>query len=213
MSARGGLVLLGCGGHARSVADVALAAGWGPLWFVDERAREHESSLGFPVQLALPPHTEGLVYIPCAGDNRLRLAQIRQLAEAGLPLATVISPSATIGQGAMVSPGCFVGQHAHIGPLARVGAGCIVNTSAAVEHDCVLGECCHVSVHATVAGRSRLGDCVFLGAGAVAIANVSVAGDVIIGAGGVVVAPIERPGTYVGVPVRRVGELRPTPKV
>jgi sugar O-acyltransferase (sialic acid O-acetyltransferase NeuD family) len=201
------LVLLSCGGHARSVADVALTAGFEPLCFVDEQARDGEISLGVPVQRGLPPHTSGLVYMPCAGNNQRRLEQIRQLTEAGLPLASVISPRASIGHGAVVSPGCFVGHHAHIGPQARIGAGCIVNTAAVVEHDCVLGECCHVSVHSSVAGRSRLGEGVFVGAGAVVIDNVSVADGVIVGAGGVVVADIEEPGTYVGVPVRKVGDV------
>lgn len=206
MSKRQSLVLLGCGGHARSVADVALAAGFKALCFVDERARDGESVLTFPVQRNLPPHLDGLVYMPCAGDNRRRLELIRHLKEAGLPIATVISPSATIGPGAVVSAGCFVGHHAHVGPLAQLGAGCIVNTAAVIEHDCELGECCHVSVHSTVAGNSKLGHCVFIGAGAVIIDNISVAGNVIVGAGGVVVAAIERPGTYVGVPVRRVSD-------
>jgi UDP-N-acetylbacillosamine N-acetyltransferase len=198
------MVLLGCGGHARSVADVALAAGCERLLFVDEQARADETLLGFPVQRFLPPRAEGFVYVPCAGDNRRRLSQIRQLSEASLPMATVISPCATVGRSARVSPGCFVGHHAHIGPLTRLGFGCIVNTAAVVEHDCILEECCHVSIHSSVAGHSKLGDCVFLGAGAVVIHNISVASYAIIGAGGVVVSSIELPGTYVGVPVRRV---------
>jgi serine acetyltransferase len=48
---------------------------------------------------------------------------------------------------------------------------------------------------------------VFLGAGAVVIDSISVASNVIIGAGGVVVAAIHSPGSYVGVPVRRIADL------
>jgi UDP-N-acetylbacillosamine N-acetyltransferase len=198
------LALLGCGGHARSVADVALAAGFETLLFVDENAKPGESILGFPVQCFMPAQSDGWEYLPCAGDNRRRLAQIRQLAAANLPVATVISPCATIGAGATVASGCFVGHHAHLGPLANIGAGCIVNTAAIVEHECVIGECSHIAVRACVAGRSRLGDCVFLGAGAVVIDSISVASNVTIGAGGVVVAAIESSGVYVGVPVRRI---------
>ncbi len=198
------LVLLGCGGHARSVADVALSAGFDVFCFVDEQAKEGENVLGFPVQRELPPHSTELSYFACAGENRQRFSQIHALRAAGLPLATVIAPTATIGRGAVVSPGCFVGHHAHVGPMARVGVGCIVNTAAVVEHDCVLGECCHVSVNSTVAGSSSLGDCVFLGAGGIVIDKISVASDVTIGAGGVVIGSIELPGIYVGIPVRRV---------
>jgi len=198
------LALLGCGGHARSVADVALTAGFETLLFVDENANPGESILGFPVQFLMPGPSEGWDYMPCAGDNRRRLAQIRQLGAADLPLATVISPRATIGTRATLDSGCFVGHQAHVGPLASIGTGCIINTGAVVEHECVIGECSHIAVRACIAGRSRLGDCVFLGAGAVVIDSISVASNVFIGAGGVVVAAIDSPGVYVGVPVRRI---------
>lgn len=207
MSAPPGLVLIGFGGHARSVADVALSAGYRELLFVDENAADGERFLEFPVQRSMPPPTRGWVYMPCAGDNHRRLAQVRQLILEGLPLATIVSPSATLGYGAALAQGCFVGHHAHIGPLARVGAGCIVNTGAVVEHDCVVGECVHVSIRSCVAGRSTLGDRVFLGAGSIVIDRISVASDVTVGAGGVVIASIDAAGVYAGVPARRISEI------
>jgi UDP-N-acetylbacillosamine N-acetyltransferase len=198
------LVLFGCGGHARSVADVAVTAGFEQLMFVDDHAGDDESILGFPVQRDLPVADHGWEYIACAGDNRKRLAQIRMLLDAALPLASVISSRATIGLGASIGPGCFIGHNAHLGPEASIGPGCVLNTGAVVEHQCVVGQGCHVSPHACVAGHSQLGDCVFLGAGAIVIDGVSVATDVTIGAGGVVISTIDSPGVYVGVPVRRV---------
>jgi UDP-N-acetylbacillosamine N-acetyltransferase len=209
MSVMPGLVLMGFGGHARSVADVALKAGYLRLVFVEETAADGECFLDFPIHRSMPAPTSDWVYIPCAGNNRRRSAQLRELMAADLPLATIVSPSATLGCGATVGPGSFVGNHAHVGPLARIGAGCILNTGATVEHDCVVGDCAHVSIHSTMAGYSVLGDRAFLGAGAVVIDKVSVASDVVIGAGGVVVRPIDSGGVYAGVPVRRISDLKP----
>ncbi len=204
MSAPLHLVLLGFGGHARSVADVGLTAGYTQLWFVDDNAAEGERFLEFPVQKTMPRDTGNCVYMPCAGDNRRREAQIRDLIQANLPLATIISPTATIGHGSAIGPGCFIGHHAHIGPLAKLGKGCIINTGGIVEHDCTTGDCVHVSVNSILAGRSSLGDRVFLGAGAVVIDGISVTNDVTIGAGGVVAESIELPGIYAGVPARKI---------
>src|SRR5579871_757263 len=204
MNAPRKLVLLGFGGHARSVADVALTAGYTQLWFVDDNAAEGERFLEFPVQKFMPPDAAGWVYVPCAGDNRRREAQIQELISANLSITTIISPSATIGPGSAIGPGCFIGHHAHVGPLAKLGRGCIINTGGIVEHDCTVGDCVHVSVNSISAGRSTLGDRVFLGAGAVVIDGVSVTGDVTIGAGGVVAESIELPGTYAGVPARLI---------
>jgi len=199
-----GLVLLGFGGHARSVADVALKAGYQSLWFVDENAQEQESFLEFPVRRFEPPTSEGWVYVPCAGDNLRRVDQLRRLVSRDLPVASIISPGATVGSGGIIAPGCFVGHHSHVGPMTRLGAGCIVNTGAIVEHDCVVGECAHISVGACVAGRTAIGDRVFLGAGAVVIDEISIAADVTVGAGSVVASSIEAAGVYVGIPARRV---------
>ncbi|HEX3879116.1 MAG TPA: NeuD/PglB/VioB family sugar acetyltransferase [Bryobacteraceae bacterium] len=208
MSNRPGLALLGFGGHARSVADVALAAGYERLTFVEETAREGESFLGFPVQREIPFEASKWVYLPCAGDNLRRQAQFHRLMVAALPLATVISSVATIGHGATLGPGCFVGHHAHVGPMASIGAACIINTGAIIEHDCVAGDCCHVSIGARLAGKSRLGNCVFLGAGAVVVDGMQLASNIIIGAGGVVVKSLDVSGVYAGVPVRRIADFR-----
>lgn len=203
MSAPTGLVLLGFGGHARSAADVALAAGFERLLFVDENAKPGESFGDFAVQVRMPQAAGEWVYLPCAGDNRRRFLQIQKAASEHLVLARVISPRATIGHGATIEPGCLVGHHAHVGPLTFLGSGCVINTGAVVEHDCIVGACSHVSVNACVAGRSRLGERVFAGAGSVIIDRISVTSEVTIGAGGVVIQDIDTPGVYVGVPVRR----------
>lgn len=205
MRPRRGLVILGFGGHARSVADVALAIGYEALLFIDENAREGENFLGHPVQRAWPAQLpDGWTCMPAAGDNRKRQAQLAAIQEAGWPPATLIAPSATLGAGAAVSPGSFIAHHAHVGPMARIGIGAIVNTGAVVEHESVVGDYTHVSVNTTVAGRSRVGRLVFVGAGATVIDGIAVGDEITIGAGGVVTASISEAGTYVGVPARKL---------
>jgi UDP-N-acetylbacillosamine N-acetyltransferase len=199
------LLLIGFGGHARSVADVALAAGFERLLFVAEHGESGETFAGFPVVRDMPSPADGWVCLPCAGNNLHRREQFRRLAAERWSIATVISPRATVGIGASVGPGSFLGHHAHVGPMTRIGTGAIVNTGAAIEHDCVLGEFCHVSVNASVAGRCQLGDLVFIGAGATVIDGISISGEVTIGAGSVAVADVNSPGTYAGVPARRLG--------
>ena len=63
--------IFGCGGHARSVADVVLNnQPKAKIIFVDSAAKEGEKILGFPVQKTL---TEKTVINYCAiGDNLTR---------------------------------------------------------------------------------------------------------------------------------------------
>ena len=200
-----GLIILGFGGHARSVTDVALAAGITDFCFVDENTQPGETFLGFPVIAQWRDElTEGWSVFPAAGDNARRKEQMDTIQNSGWPIATLIAPTATIGAGSAINQGSFIGHHAHIGPMAKVGAGCIVNTSAVIEHECIVGEFTHISVNSTIAGRSKIGNFVMVGAGAIVIDGVNIADGVIIGAGAVVKKSILEMGVYVGVPVKRV---------
>jgi sugar O-acyltransferase (sialic acid O-acetyltransferase NeuD family) len=197
-----GLYVLGFGGHARSVADVAVAAGIARLVFVDENAGPGETFADFPAVVALPASLEaGWQLFPASGDGRLRQEQVER---ARLHVATLIAPTAYLGLRAEILPGAFIAHRAHVGPAVRIGRGTIVNTGAQVDHESVVGDFSHVSVNATVAGRCRIGQFVMVGAGATVIDRISICDDVMIGAGATVVRNITEPGTYVGTPARRL---------
>ncbi|WP_406237167.1 NeuD/PglB/VioB family sugar acetyltransferase [Acetobacter orientalis] len=205
MSTSEGLYILGFGGHARSVADVAVSIGCRHIAFVDKNVCEGESFGAFPTMKALPePSHEAWQLFPASGDNQRRAAQIQA---ASLPVATLISPRASIGIESRIEAGTLVCHGAHIGPGSTLGAGVIVNTHAVIEHEVQVGDFTHISVNATIAGRSKIGSYVMVGAGAVVIDSVCVCSNVVIGAGAVVVSDIGEPGVYVGVPARKIKTL------
>lgn len=202
------LIVFGFGGHARSVADVALALGYKMLVFVDEQAREGELFLDFPVLKSFTPDDpKAWCAFPASGNGLVRLAQTKLIEQQGWQLVSLIAPSATLGVGCALGSGVFVGQQAHIGPMTKVGRGSIINSGAVVEHECSVGQWSHVSVNATMAGRSSLGDFSMLGAGATVIDGVSVAIQITVGAGAVVNKHIDNPGVYVGVPAKVLKSL------
>ena len=66
-----GLVILGFGGHARSVADIALTLGIKGLIFVDEAAEADESLWGFPVRKTFDDKLlDGWQAFAASGDNQ-----------------------------------------------------------------------------------------------------------------------------------------------
>ncbi|WP_404926884.1 acetyltransferase [Mesorhizobium sp. ORM16] len=196
-----GLLILGFGGHARSVGDIALSTGFDNLTFVDEEARDGEEFADFPAVRVLPSSAAGQWLIfPGSGDNARRRAQCES---ALLPLATLVAPTASVGRQCEIGQGSLVAHQAHMGPLTKVGRGVIINSGAVVDHECVIGDFSHISVNATVAGRCRIGTQVLVGAGATVIDRLSICDNVIIGAGATVVRDIEVPGVYTGTPARR----------
>lgn len=202
-----GIAILGFGGHARSVADVALELGVRHLCFVDENVRSEEQFAGFAAVKDLEcPLPDGWAVFPALGDSAKRQRKVESVLQDGLPLATLIAKSAYIGCEATVEKGVFVGNNASVGPAVKLGIGCIINTSAVMDHESVVGDYTHVSVNATVAGRCRIGRNVMIGAGAVIIDGIRIADGVIVGAGAVVVRDIDKPGVYVGVPAKRLNK-------
>lgn len=199
-----GLVILGFGGHARSVADVALRTGIDEIVFVDEAARPGESFAGFAVHADWPEVISGWCAFPASGDGNRRRELIEAAEERGFEVCSLVSPLAYIGVEAVVDKGALIAHRAHIGPGATVGVGAIVNTAAVVDHETQIGEYSHIAVNATLAGRCVIGRRVMIGAGAAVIDKIRICDDVTVGAGAVVVRDITEPGTYVGSPARRV---------
>ncbi len=195
------LALLGCGGHSRSVADVALSNDpSAALVFVDANAGIDEGLLGFRVVKDCPGEVGAVI---CAlGDNARRKALFETLDISRL--RSVISNRAYVSASARVGVGVFVAHQAHVGPLASIGDNCIINTGAIVEHEVQVAAHSHVGPNATVSGRCRIGEVVFVGVGATVKDYVNICSHVTIGAGATVVHDIVEPGTYVGTPARRI---------
>lgn len=190
-----------CGGHARSIADAILSdCPDAEILFVDEKAGIGERILGFPVVRALLDG--GCRFIPGSGDNAKRKRECE-----GRAVATYIAKSAHIGRLALVGDGCFVASGAHLGPEVQIGRGTIINTNAVVEHNTVVGEFSHVAPNATICGGCRIGNLVLIGAGAVVKPCVSICDEAKIGTGAVVVKDILEPGTYVGIPARKLVKI------
>lgn len=197
------LIIYGCGGHARSVADVGVSNGLTNITFVDKNARDQETIFNFDVIKTLSHETKK-PSIVAIGDNKERADLFDHLKENHHELVPLIAHDAYISPFAKIESGVFVGHHAHIGPNAKIDENTIINTRCVVEHDCVVGKHCHISINANLAGKSKIGDFVMVGAGATVIDFVQVCSHVMIGAGAVVVDDITEPGTYVGVPARRI---------
>ncbi|MDR0291619.1 MAG: NeuD/PglB/VioB family sugar acetyltransferase [Elusimicrobium sp.] len=192
------IILVGCGGHARSVADVLLSDNpSAEIIFVDVNAGDGEKIFGFPVLKKMPA---AAARVHCAvGDNLKRKAVWRKTNMSVISKDAYISPSAKVGRGV------FIGRGAHIGPLAEIGDGCIINTSCVIEHSARVGNFCHVSVGTIICGRVELGDNVFAGAGSVVKDAVRICSNVTVGAGAAAVKNIAAAGVYTGVPAVKRG--------
>ncbi len=206
------ILVIGAGGHCRSVMSVILAENkWQPIGVIDAGVpRENESILGVPVVAGLDSllsgNTFGAKHIVVAiGDNNDRSSISKKLRHAGFDLPNIFSPRAVVDPSAKFYSGSVVMPGAVICVMAKVGDGCIVNTNAVLEHESSIGDWVHLAPGAVVAGRSHIGQHVFLGANSTVVDKCQIADDVTIGAGSVVITDaLEKHETYVGSPARQI---------
>ena len=199
------LLIFGAGGHGRVLVDAALLTHqWNPIVVSDRKLPDHQNELLPGVRLltadaalALDP----LVHI-AIGNNQFRQR------EAGAwgheRLVSVVHPAAVVSVFSRVGSGCFVAAGAVIGPSAQIGLGVIVNHGAVIDHDVQVGAFSHIAPNASLGGHAKVGQRVLIGSGAVVLPSIMIGDDVVVGAGSVVNANLQEPGTYAGIPARKM---------
>lgn len=169
------LLLIGCGGHARSLIDVVESSGrWHVLGLVGLPEQVGEDVLGYPVlgcDQDLPSLrkecTHALLAVGQIGLPSQRQNLASELERLGFALPAVISRHAHVSRHAQLGSGTSVGHGAIVNAGACVGNHCILNSNALIEHDAVIGDYSHISTGASVNGGAKIGTGSFIGSGAV----------------------------------------------
>lgn len=202
MNNKNRLIIIGASGHGRVVADIAKKCGYEDIIFLDSDPTITSCS-GYPVlgQDSMANQLKGDLFI-AVGNGQIRKKLMER--EAGRVFPVLIHPSAIVADDVKIEDGSVVMAGAVINPGAKIGKGVIINTCASVDHDCVVSNYSHISVGAHIAGTVEIGECTWIGAGATVSNNVHICDNCMIGAGSVVIKNIDEPGTYVGVPARKI---------
>lgn len=200
------LLIIGASGHGKVVADCALSGSdYAEVAFLDDVMPEGPFEyiyLGKTEEVSkyISDYDIFVAIGNCRIRERIQEECLRQKATLAIVVHpnAIVSKKATIGQGTVVMPGAVINAD------AKVGQGVIVNTSASVDHNCVIEDYCHIAVGARVCGAVSVGARTWIGAGSVISQCINICKDCMVGAGAVVVKDIEKTGTYVGVPARKI---------
>jgi sugar O-acyltransferase (sialic acid O-acetyltransferase NeuD family) len=206
------LLIIGAGGHAISVSDVADSSGYTTLGFVDDTGTGI-SLLGLvATDYDLDDHVRagGLIAI-AIGDNYDR-ERVWNSRFAHVPLdqfPALVHPSAVVSSRAQLGPGCVIHAGVVVGPLANVGAHSILNSASVLDHESVLKDFASLAPGAVVGGRSTIGERSAVGLGASVKHGISVGDDTIIGANSYVHRDISDELVAYGSPARVVRSREP----
>lgn len=197
------LSLIGYSGHAHVCAEVALLNEHiivGYFELVQMASNPFNLNYMGKGDVLEPSHN---VFV-AIGDNALRKKLYNQAFTNGNAISTLIHPKASVSEFAEVQPGTLICAGAIINPLAHIGIGVIINSGAIIEHECKIGNFTHVAPGAVLTGNINVGDLCFIGSNAVIKQGITICSNVTIGMGAVVTKDITEPGTYVGVPARKL---------
>lgn len=200
------LILVGGGGHCKSVIDVAESAGYQIMGILDIPSELGKQVLKYKVigiDEDMHNYVKDAGFVVTVGqikDAGLRIKLHNRILDAGGKLATIIASTAYVSKYAKIGEGTVIMHHAFVNSDAVIGKGCIINSYANIEHDAVIGDFCHISTGAMVNGNCKVGAGTFLGSQAVMVNGISVAEGCVIAAGAMVRKDIKVKGVYANNP-------------
>lgn len=166
------LLLVGAGGHARSVADTLHDNGHEITGYT---ALEPSTWLGAKCLSdaeVRPDDFDGFV-MGVGGVTASKLAArirlFRTYEAQSFMAVTVIHTTAYVARDADIAGGVSILHRAAVNAGAVVGAAAIINTGAIVEHDAIIGAGAHVAPGAIVLGGAKIGEGAMVGSGAVVL--------------------------------------------
>lgn len=201
------LILIGGGGHCKSVIEVAESTGYeikGILDMPDEVGKDvlpGHKVIGTDDEI--PQYVEECDFIITVGfikNPALRIKLYNKVKAAGGRLATIIASTAHVSKYAELGEGTVIMHQAFVNAGAKIGDNCIINTFVNIEHDAEVGNQCHISTGTMVNGECKIGENCFIGSQSVCANCIEIASDIIVGAGSVVRKSIRVKGIYAGNP-------------
>ena len=205
------LILVGGGGHCKSVLDAALAMHeFDKIVITDPDIPVGTEIMGCKVvgsdeqlpELKKQGYDYAFVTVGSIKSTAVRRKIAENLKTIGFQFPVIIDPSAIVSSTVTVGDGTFIGKRAVLNAETQVGSHCIINTGAILEHESIVGDFTHVSIGAILCGNCHVENDCFVGAGSTLIQGGHVGNHTIIGAGALVNKELPSNCTAVGIPVR-----------
>jgi sugar O-acyltransferase (sialic acid O-acetyltransferase NeuD family) len=207
------LVIFGCGGHGREVADIVDAVNsasptWELLGFADDKPGDEdiERLCRSGRQLLSASEFEelgaGTEFVVGIGSGAIRRSVDERLTQRQWIPTTLVHPSATLGSDVTLGQGAVLFAGAHITTNVKIGRHVHVGRNSSIGHDCELGDFVTLNPLVAVSGSVTLGDEVMMGTHSSILQNLSMGARSVAGAGSCVVRDVIEDVVVKGVPAR-----------
>ena len=188
------ILLIGGGGHCKSVIDVIEQEGkFQIIGIVDKPELLGVKVLGYPVigndsdlvDLS-KKYRYALVTVGQIKSSSLRVRLFKLAIKVGLTMPNIISPRSYVSKHAMIGQGTVIMHDALVNANAKIGENCIINSKALIEHDAIIEDFCHIATNTVINGAAIVRQGSFVGSGVITKQGVKVEKNSFIKAGSLV---------------------------
>jgi len=208
------VVIVGYGGLAKEIAQYISdinrdAKVWDLLGFCAEQGALIGREIGeYKIVMCdddLSYNSDSLAVILGVGfPNVIAKTALRFAGNSSLSFPNIIHPHSyrsshiRMERGNIVCPGTIMSVD------VEIGSNNVFNWNCTIGHDAKIGSFNVFNPSCNISGSTKIGSRILIGTGAQILQGLSICDDVIIGAGAVVTKDITEPGTYVGMPARKL---------
>jgi sugar O-acyltransferase (sialic acid O-acetyltransferase NeuD family) len=191
--------IIGAGGFAREVK--AYLDEPTTFMFVDDIYYTPNKEYILPLSKFDPSTYEVVVAI---GNPQSRFSMVKKLPPETKyftfihPTSQIYSPLENIGEGSIICPNSiittnvFLGNHTHLNLLTTIG------------HDCEIDDYFTTAPGAKISGNCEIGMGVYIGTNASVKEKLKICSQTTVGLNAGVVKDINKPGTYIGTPAKKI---------
>jgi sugar O-acyltransferase (sialic acid O-acetyltransferase NeuD family) len=199
------LLIIGAGGHAVSVANVATSAGFTIRSFVDSN-KAGQKLLGVDIigNLEKISNLNSFFFALAIGDNAIRERVFNETTSkyGSLKFPALIHNSAVISDYSSIANGVVVMPKAVVGPSSTVERFCLINTHASIDHDCHMSEFASLAPGVITGGAVVIGNRAAISIGASVKHGIKIGSDVVVGANSYVNKDLPANTVAYGAPAR-----------
>jgi acetyltransferase EpsM len=194
------IILLGAGGHAAELRDYIRYTNihqprptMEVVGFIDDDPGTH-AHYGFkePYLGPIKEHqvVDGVYYLMAIANLSYRQPIIERFLAEGAKFTGLIHPTALISPSAEIGEGTVISHNASVGPKVKIGRFNMLNSRCTIGHDTVMGDYNFISPQVALSGNTKLGNGNLIGTNACTIPGITIGNNNKIGAGTTVFKPV-----------------------
>ena len=189
------VILVGAGGHAAELVDYIVFMNqkseqeWEVIGLLDDSKSNYDAyDYNFPYLGSIKHHNvrNDATYIMGIANMKYRRSIIETLVGRGAEFTTIIHPTALISPSAKIGIGCVISHNVSIGPKAIVGDFNLINSRCTIGHDSHIGNFNFLSPQVVTGGFARVDNENFIGTNAAILPGIILGNNNTVAAGMIV---------------------------